>query len=950
MQTIVQNHIEDHLDEWEKASDQDAAVKLAKERAEIVAKYEKGKEGATVEPWEDANFHLYKVIDRFGFLHENELPSHDSVEEKHKHQELERITKWLKMLKGWDKYKNSDKVVRRVYKGVPLQLRGEVWALLLDIPKIKEEKKDFYEKLKLRALGMSPDIRQIDLDVNRTYRDHIMFMHRYDVKQQALFHVLTAYSIYNTEVGYCQGMSQITALLLMYMNEEDAFWALVKLLSGQRHSMHGFFVPGFPKLMRFQEHHDRILKKMMPKLKQHLDTQEVHTSLYTMKWFFQCFLDRTPFTLTLRIWDIYILEGERVLTAMSYTVLKLHKKHLMKLSMEELVEFLQVSLNKDFFFEDDFVIEQLQNSMSELRRAKLELPPPGKEEELPKKPLGQLPPEPLTNHMANGQTPGGQAVDGPASRGPSPANKSVSLAVGVGPAPGPSPERPKDSRPPSRTRRDSLDKLLRLAKVGSGDRSGGRNRGSGGSSDTESRKHQPSERGPSPVPTPPNGTSTPDWGPHKPSGGPQGQQQHHAAANHNSNAGSSNRPDRPFTPRWVKPSETKLEAAKAAAKRESQQSRTASPLPPLTPTTPSDPGQQGQGSGRRPRSHGFTQGSNRASNASQYDNVPGPDGLPVMEVLELEHPPSRPPSRPTFVNPPPASLHQSSPTRPPSGGFSSSSSAPARQPKQNMATPLHMPNSRVAHQSPHYYPPATSGQHSPARTTMVLPFAPCGVDARPPGERHNYGLSYGERGYATTQRQPRNAGLTSPEKALMNNTYATYRRQPNPSPLRHQHPPLSVAPLDLSTQLDSSGGSGGHFGGHYLPQRHPATFQPMDYQPRGPYEARRRELDDGASYPAEVRGGWGGREGEVPRSPGGMPRSPSFQKAQMTPVEEFIFPPPGTDAVLGSVYRGGYHHPHSHHQEQLPQGAARQQLPHLFGGGHYSHAQEAFAMQESMLL
>lgn len=32
----------------------------------------------------------------------------------------------------------------------------------------------------------------------------------------------------------------------------------------------GFFVPGFPKLMRFQEHHDRILQKMMPKLKQHL--------------------------------------------------------------------------------------------------------------------------------------------------------------------------------------------------------------------------------------------------------------------------------------------------------------------------------------------------------------------------------------------------------------------------------------------------------------------------------------------------------------------------------------------------------------------------------------------------------------------------------------------------------------------------------------------------------
>lgn len=52
-------------------------------------------------------------------------------------------------------------------------------------------------------------------------------------------------------------------------------------------------------------------------------------------------------------------------------------EHLLKLSMEELVEFLQVTLAKDFFLEDDFVIEQLQASMTELRRAKLDLPPPG---------------------------------------------------------------------------------------------------------------------------------------------------------------------------------------------------------------------------------------------------------------------------------------------------------------------------------------------------------------------------------------------------------------------------------------------------------------------------------------------------------------------------------------------------------------------------------------------
>lgn len=34
---------------------------------------------------------------------------------------------------------------------------------------------------------------------------------------------------------------------------------------------------------------------------------------------------QTPFSLTLRLWDVYILEGERMLTAMAYTIIKLHR-------------------------------------------------------------------------------------------------------------------------------------------------------------------------------------------------------------------------------------------------------------------------------------------------------------------------------------------------------------------------------------------------------------------------------------------------------------------------------------------------------------------------------------------------------------------------------------------------------------------------------------------------
>ncbi|XP_050956080.1 USP6 N-terminal-like protein [Labeo rohita] len=363
---------------------------IAEERAEIIEKYEKGRqEGVHINPWEDADYSIFKVTDRFGFLHEEELPIPTAAEEKYKLQEVEREEKWVKMVKKWNKYHSSEKMMKRVYKGIPLKLRGQAWALLLDVEKVKEANYRKYEKMKEQAKKYSTEIKQIDLDVNRTFRNHIMFMERFGVKQQALFNVLAAYSVYNTEVSYCQGMSQIAAILLMYMNEEDAFWALSQLLTNQKHAMHGFFIPGFPKLHRFQAHHDQILSKLLPKLRKHLDKEQMSTGIYTTKWFLQCFIDRTPFTLTLRLWDIYILEGEKVLTAMAYTLLKLHKKHLLKMSLEELREFLQESIASSFSMSDDVVIEHLQSSMSELRRMKLDLPPPAKGEEFPKIPLGE---------------------------------------------------------------------------------------------------------------------------------------------------------------------------------------------------------------------------------------------------------------------------------------------------------------------------------------------------------------------------------------------------------------------------------------------------------------------------------------------------------------------------------------------------------------------------------
>ncbi|KAG9331101.1 hypothetical protein JZ751_020259 [Albula glossodonta] len=61
------------------------------------------------------------------------------------------------MVKKWDKYRNSERMFRRVYKGIPLQLRGQVWSLLLDVEKVKMENAGKYE-MKFTQLTVSPSL------------------------------------------------------------------------------------------------------------------------------------------------------------------------------------------------------------------------------------------------------------------------------------------------------------------------------------------------------------------------------------------------------------------------------------------------------------------------------------------------------------------------------------------------------------------------------------------------------------------------------------------------------------------------------------------------------------------------------------------------------------------------------------------------------------------------
>ena len=99
----------------------------------------------------------------------------DSNEIKSKHVEMERLKKWEKMAKHWNDPTTKEKLRRRIYKGIPDRFRGEVWSLLLGIKTLKMEHAGKYEEMLQLARKWSTEIRQIDADVARQYRDHTDF-------------------------------------------------------------------------------------------------------------------------------------------------------------------------------------------------------------------------------------------------------------------------------------------------------------------------------------------------------------------------------------------------------------------------------------------------------------------------------------------------------------------------------------------------------------------------------------------------------------------------------------------------------------------------------------------------------------------------------------------------------------------------------------------------------
>ena len=259
-------------------------------------------------------------IDRHGFLQDSNC-STDSLGKQGIPPEimLRRERKWIRMLNNWSYFMNTNyrKVRERCRKGIPPSVRLRAWLNLCGGQLLMDTNPNLFEELVERS-GDPKYIDDIKKDLHRQFPHHIMFIGEAP-GQEELFKVLKAYSILNSKVGYCQAQAPIAAFLLMHMPAVQAFWCLVAICDKY---LIGYYSQGMETLLRDGDILYGLLKRVSPIAYKHLKKQKMEPILYMTEWFLCVYTRTLPWESILRVWDMFLCEGVKIIFKVGLVLLK----------------------------------------------------------------------------------------------------------------------------------------------------------------------------------------------------------------------------------------------------------------------------------------------------------------------------------------------------------------------------------------------------------------------------------------------------------------------------------------------------------------------------------------------------------------------------------------------------------------------------------------------------
>ncbi|KAL7265181.1 hypothetical protein ACSBR1_003023 [Camellia fascicularis] len=216
-----------------------------------------------------------------------------------------------------------------VHGGIPRDLRGEVWQAFVGVRTRRVER--YYENLLASESGASdtqehdksgngnrgpngdtvgvPEKlkKQIEKDLHRTFPGHPALDEN---GRDSLRRLLLAYARHNPSVGYCQAMNFFAGILLLMMPEENAFWTFVGIIDDY---FDGCYSEEMIESQVDQLVFEELMRKRFPKLVNHLDYLGVQVTWISASWFLSVYVNMLPWESVLRIWDVLLFEGNRVM-------------------------------------------------------------------------------------------------------------------------------------------------------------------------------------------------------------------------------------------------------------------------------------------------------------------------------------------------------------------------------------------------------------------------------------------------------------------------------------------------------------------------------------------------------------------------------------------------------------------------------------------------------------
>jgi hypothetical protein len=242
------------------------------------------------------------------------------------HDQVPQTQRWVRFLEhtlgsSWnsntDPLESSAHLDQLLCEGVPFGLHGYIYPLLCNSSSLKAASKLSYIEL---SENSSPSDRAIEKDLLRALPDNYFFRKLQDRGVQSLRRVLNSIKAHLPQYGYCQGMGMLVGYLLLILEEEEAFWVSVHILS--KILPEKYFSEELVGLRVEQKLLRKLVKQKLPRTDEFLNERDVDITLVSINWLVTLFAGVLPPVMVYRVWDVMLYRGFSAIHSMSLFLLR----------------------------------------------------------------------------------------------------------------------------------------------------------------------------------------------------------------------------------------------------------------------------------------------------------------------------------------------------------------------------------------------------------------------------------------------------------------------------------------------------------------------------------------------------------------------------------------------------------------------------------------------------